>query len=173
MQIFSKKNVLIARFSAIFRNKKRLFFIVTHFFGYFFLQKKEKFPIPWRQTDSSVRLIHKKESRTCDSHGGGGRDRTNDLQVMSLTSYHCSTPRYSSERTHQLGKSCPPSRASLKSGCKGTAFFSIDQIFTRKNAQKLHFSALFYHFSALFCKKTRKYQKFFVTLHSENDSWAS
>ena len=24
----------------------------------------------------------------------GGRDRTTDLQVMSLTSYHCSTPRY-------------------------------------------------------------------------------
>ena len=24
----------------------------------------------------------------------GGWDRTNDLQVMSLTSYHCSTPRY-------------------------------------------------------------------------------
>ena len=23
----------------------------------------------------------------------GGWDRTNDLQVMSLTSYHCSTPR--------------------------------------------------------------------------------
>ncbi len=24
----------------------------------------------------------------------GGWDRTTDLQVMSLTSYHCSTPRY-------------------------------------------------------------------------------
>ena len=29
----------------------------------------------------------------------GGRDRTTDLQVMSLTSYHCSTPRYIS-KTH-------------------------------------------------------------------------
>ena len=28
------------------------------------------------------------------SLGCGGRDRTTDLQVMSLTSYHCSTPRY-------------------------------------------------------------------------------
>ena len=28
------------------------------------------------------------------SDGCGGRDRTTDLQVMSLTSYHCSTPRY-------------------------------------------------------------------------------
>ncbi len=26
--------------------------------------------------------------------GCGEWDRTNDLQVMSLTSYHCSTPRY-------------------------------------------------------------------------------
>ena len=25
--------------------------------------------------------------------GGGGWDRTSDLQVMSLTSYHCSTPQ--------------------------------------------------------------------------------
>ena len=28
----------------------------------------------------------------------GGRDRTYDLQVMSLTSYHCSTPRYSFDK---------------------------------------------------------------------------
>lgn len=27
------------------------------------------------------------------SFGGGGWDRTIDLQIMSLTSYHCSTPR--------------------------------------------------------------------------------
>ena len=26
--------------------------------------------------------------------GGGGWDRTIDLQIMSLTSYHCSTPRH-------------------------------------------------------------------------------
>lgn len=26
--------------------------------------------------------------------GGGGWDRTTDLQIMSLTSYHCSTPRH-------------------------------------------------------------------------------
>ena len=33
------------------------------------------------------------KKRLC-SLGCGGWDRTNDLQVMSLTSYHCSTPRY-------------------------------------------------------------------------------
>ena len=33
------------------------------------------------------------EARSCNL-GCGGRDRTTDLQVMSLTSYHCSTPRY-------------------------------------------------------------------------------
>ena len=38
----------------------------------------------------------------------GGRNRTNDLQVMSLTSYHCSTPRYIT---------------SCEMRCKGTAFF--------------------------------------------------
>lgn len=27
-------------------------------------------------------------------HGCGGSNRTNDLKVMSLASYHCSTPRY-------------------------------------------------------------------------------
>ena len=41
--------------------------------------------------------------------GCGGRDRTTDFQVMSLTSYHCSTPRY-----YQL-------ISELR--CKGTAFF--------------------------------------------------
>jgi hypothetical protein len=29
-----------------------------------------------------------------DDFGGGGWDRTIDLQIMSLTSYHCSTPRH-------------------------------------------------------------------------------
>ncbi len=27
-------------------------------------------------------------------YGCGGSNRTNDLKVMSLASYHCSTPRY-------------------------------------------------------------------------------
>ena len=31
--------------------------------------------------------------RRCVLLSGGGRTRTNDLQVMSLASYHCSTPR--------------------------------------------------------------------------------
>ena len=38
-------------------------------------------------------LVNKK-SRLFAAPGCGGRDRTTDLQVMSLTSYHCSTPRY-------------------------------------------------------------------------------
>ena len=39
---------------------------------------------------------HNKKSRTCVlltfDFGSGGRIRTDDLRVMSPTSYHCSTP---------------------------------------------------------------------------------
>ena len=44
----------------------------------------------------------------------GGWDRTIGLQVMSLTSYHCSTPRH-------LFPFAP--RAISEIVCKGTAFF--------------------------------------------------
>ena len=54
----------------------------------------------------------------------GGWDRTTDLQVMSLTSYHCSTPRH----YHPVEKLflCPLSEPILRTipiemRCKGTA----------------------------------------------------
>ena len=47
----------------------------------------------------------KKASRLTgwNSFGGGGSNRTIGLQVMSLTSYHCSTPRYLLYWTSTLG----------------------------------------------------------------------
>lgn len=32
---------------------------------------------------------------SAEAENGGGRDRTADLKVMSLASYHCSTPQWS------------------------------------------------------------------------------
>ena len=46
--------------------------------------------------------------------GSGGRIRTDDLRVMSPTSYHCSTPH--SIISHEIG-------------CKNTNFFPFRQIF--------------------------------------------
>ena len=48
----------------------------------------------------------------------GGRDRTTDLQVMSLTSYHCSTPRYN--------------HFSSKCGAKVLLFFDMSKYFCKK-----------------------------------------
>ena len=44
-----------------------------------------------------VFMPHKQKSQSDDwlkFIGSGGWNRTNGLQVMSLTSYHCSTPQY-------------------------------------------------------------------------------
>gem|GEM_PF-2282506 len=60
-----------------------------------------------------------KKERLKASLSGGGWDRTNDLQVMSLTSYHCSTPRYF-----------------FNCVCKITHFFSNMQVFLKKIAKK-------------------------------------
>ena len=48
--------------------------------------------VPWRKG-----ICRQKESRLfvgCSSIGSGEWNRTIDLQVMSLMSYHCSTPRH-------------------------------------------------------------------------------
>ena len=50
----------------------------------------------------------------------GGWDRTTGLQVMSLTSYHCSTPRY----IFGFAAGATP-----EIECKGTAFFWYMQIY--------------------------------------------
>lgn len=47
-----------------------------------------------KNVDLVLFLRKKAKKRVAETTlSGGGRDRTNDLQVMSLTSYHCSTPR--------------------------------------------------------------------------------
>ena len=50
------------------------------------------------------------------SISGGGWNRTSDLQVMSLTSYHCSTPRF-------------------EFGCKSTNIFRKRQYYEEKNSE--------------------------------------
>ena len=77
---------------------------------------------PQLESELSPEYLHKK-SRTdvllTFDLGSGGRIRTDDLRVMSPTSYHCSTP-------HSL-----ISLAEI--GCKGTNIFQIYQIFLSIN----------------------------------------
>ena len=56
----------------------------------------------------------------------GGWDRTTDLQVMSLTSYHCSTPRYISF-------------VFTKAGAKVLLFFELTKFFDIFFANMLNF----------------------------------
>ena len=55
----------------------------------------------------------------------GGRDRTTDLQVMSLTSYHCSTPRHNT--------------AFSNGTAKVLLFFDMCKFFSKKVAKYRHF----------------------------------
>ena len=62
-----------------FLNSKNALFMMTLWVLYF---------------DFSIRYNGRPKSTFEEEIGSGGWNRTNDLQVMSLTSYLCSTPRY-------------------------------------------------------------------------------
>ena len=53
-------------------------------------------------------ILEQKKEHGVRALSCGGWDRTTDLQVMSLTSYHCSTPRHKFWRSFQnrLQKYC-------------------------------------------------------------------
>ena len=82
---------------------------------------------------------HKKKRLPMQSLlGCGGRNRTNDLQVMSLTSYHCSTPRY-------IFRCAVLSRIFPKASAKVLLFFDICKFFSKKmrfSAEKRIFCCL-------------------------------
>ena len=64
----------------------------------------------------------------------GGRDRTTDLQVMSLTSYHCSTPRYITSYRNALQR--------YNKNCTYANFFRKKCIFWQKIAYGLQFATV-------------------------------